>query len=112
STPYGTSLSSKLPGVLIQAQMVSQILSVVFDGRPLLWVWSQWGEVIWIGGWSLVGGILGWRFQKLALVGSGVLAIVLLTGLGWLLFLQGGWVPIVPPVLTLVLTSIPLIKYK
>ncbi|KAM3111202.1 CHASE2 domain-containing protein [Phormidesmis sp. 146-33] len=112
STPYGTSLSSKLPGVLIQAQMVSQILSVVFDGRPLLWVWSQWGEVIWIGGWSLVGGILGWRFEKLALVGSGVLAIVLLTGLGWLLFLQGGWVPIVPPVLTLVLTSIPLIKYK
>jgi CHASE2 domain-containing sensor protein len=110
-TPYGAALSSKFPGVLIQAQMVSQILSVVMEGRPLIWVWSQWGEVIWIGGWALIGGMLGWRFQKIALLAGGMMAIVTLTGLGWLLFLQGGWVPIVPPVLTLMLTSsITLIK--
>ena len=44
-TPYGAPLDEQMPGVLVQAHMISQILSAVQDGRPLLWVWSLWVEV-------------------------------------------------------------------
>jgi CHASE2 domain-containing sensor protein len=104
-TPYGTALSSRLPGVLIQAQMVSQLLSAVLDRRPLLWVWHPAIEMGWIGAWSLVGGVLGWR-QKFITLGVGSLsAIVILTGVSGMLLLQGGWVPLVPPAIGLILTS-------
>ncbi|NJO64587.1 MAG: CHASE2 domain-containing protein [Richelia sp. RM2_1_2] len=57
-TPYG-----EIPGVLVQAHAVSQILSAVLDRprRPLLRLWSLEAEILWIWGWSLVGGILLWR---------------------------------------------------
>ena len=54
NTPYGR----EIPGVFLQAQMVSQILSKVLDDRPLLWWWSIWSEAIWIYGWSIIGGLL------------------------------------------------------
>jgi CHASE2 domain-containing sensor protein len=106
STPYGTGPSEKIPGVFIQAQMVSQILSAVLDQRPLLWVWPGWGEVLWIWGWSLAGGILALVFYRpthLGLAGSAALGT--LSGLGFVLFIQGGWVPIIPSLLAVVMTG-------
>ncbi len=44
--------------------MVSQILSSVLDGKPLVWFWSKPGEMLWIWGWALVGGILAWRVRN------------------------------------------------
>jgi CHASE2 domain-containing sensor protein len=106
STPYGTEFSSRLPGVLIHAQMVSQILSAVLEQRPLLWVWAQWGEVLWIGGWSLVGGILGWHYRKPFPYGLALtVAIVTMSGLCFILLIRGGWVPLMPPLITLVITG-------
>lgn len=106
STPYGTGPSEKIPGVFIQAQMISQILSAVLDQRPLLWVWSGWGEVLWIWGWSVAGGILAFVFYRpthLGLAGSAALGA--LSGLCFVLFTQGGWLPIVPSMLALVVTG-------
>ncbi|MEH2257379.1 CHASE2 domain-containing protein [Nostoc sp.] len=102
-TPYGIPLDEQMPGVLVQAHMVSQILSAVQDGRPLLRAWSWWAEVIWIWGWSLIGGILVWR--KLSLpwlalaigVTSSVLYVVCFG-----LLISGAWVPFVPSALSLV----------
>jgi CHASE2 domain-containing sensor protein len=105
-TPYdGVNSKEQMPGVLVHAHMISQILSAVQDGRPLLRVWSLWAEVIWIWGWSLVGGVLAWR--KLSLpwltlavsITSGVLYIVCLG-----LLISGAWVPFVPSILSLVAT--------
>lgn len=102
-TPYGASLDEQMPGVLVQAQMLSQILSAVQDGRPLLRVWSLWVEVVWIWGWSLVGGVLAWRklsFPWLALavgITSGVLYLVCFG-----LLISGAWVPFIPSALSLV----------
>ncbi|MEH2009612.1 CHASE2 domain-containing protein [Nostoc sp.] len=104
-TPYGAPLDEQMPGVLVQAHMISQILAAVQDGRPLLRVWSLWIEVVWIWGWSLVGGVLAWR--KLSLpwlvlavsITSGVLYIVCFGLLIW-----GAWVPFVPSALSLVVT--------
>ncbi|WP_392535733.1 CHASE2 domain-containing protein [Nostoc sp. C117] len=105
STPYGASLDEQMPGVLVQAHMISQILSAVEDGRPLVQVWSLWIEIVWIWGWSLIGVVLTWRklsFLWLALlvsVTSSVLYLVCLSFLIW-----GAWVPFVPSALSLLAT--------
>ncbi|MGF1479096.1 MAG: CHASE2 domain-containing protein [Cyanophyceae cyanobacterium] len=107
-TPYSRGrMSLKTSGVLIHAQMISQMISAIEDGRSLLWWWSQWEETLWIGGWSLVGGILVWLtkadralMQSLLRQGGALLAaMITLTGCCWLLFLQGGWVPLIPAAL-------------
>lgn len=102
STPYGTGQLQKMPGILLQAQMVSQILSAVLDRRPLLWFWSFWGEALWIWGWSLVGGVFALTIRRfLNLTIAGVAAIGFLCGICFGLFLQGGWVPLVPSAIAL-----------
>jgi CHASE2 domain-containing sensor protein len=108
STPYSTSqrFYQQIPGVVIHAQMVSQILSATLDGRPLLWVWNPLGEALWIWGWSLFGGILAWQIHKpwqLAL--TAVMALGILSGLSFQLLTSGVWVPLIPSELTLLLTA-------
>jgi CHASE2 domain-containing sensor protein len=106
STPYGTGPSEKIPGVFIQAQMVSQILSAVLDQRPLLWVWPVWGEMLWIWGWSCAGGLLVLVFHRPTHLGlAGTAALGTLSGFCFVLFTQGGWVPIVPSMLALIVTG-------
>ena len=58
-TPYGTPIR----GVFLHAQMISQINSASATGeRPLLGVWAWWADGLWICGWSVVGGLIVWRF--------------------------------------------------
>lgn len=102
-TPYGAPLDEQMPGVLVQAHMISQILSAVQDGRPLLRVWSLWVEVVWIWGWSLVGGVLVWRklsFPWLILAVSITFSVLYLVCFG--LLISGAWVPFIPSALSLV----------
>ncbi|MCF2150246.1 TIR domain-containing protein [Desmonostoc muscorum LEGE 12446] len=103
NTPYGD-----IPGVTLQGQMVSQILSAVLDGRLLIWWWPVWGETLWIFGWSLVGGVVLWQFQRRrSLIGVGVSSFVGLYGICYLaLVYQGCWIPLVPPAIALVVTGI------
>jgi len=115
STPYSAHQppsQKQLPGVFLQAQMVSQILSAVLDQRPLLWVWPPWGEALWIWIWSLVGGILSWGFRPLLRLGaSGGAALAALYLLCFALLTQGGWVPLVPAALALVATGAGVVVY-
>ncbi|PSF33169.1 Chase2 sensor protein [Aphanothece hegewaldii CCALA 016] len=106
ATPYGAGSLAKIPGVFIQAHMLSQILSAVLDNRPLLWYLPQWGEIIWIWGWSLTGGFLAFRFHPRSDLGrSGIIAGVTLSGTCFLLLLCGGWLPLVPAIFALVVTG-------
>jgi CHASE2 domain-containing sensor protein len=102
ATPYGNHLNVQMPGVIVQAHMVSQILSAVLDGRPLLKVWSPWAEFLWIGSWAVVGGMLSWRLSSPS---SLIIAITLTSGVLYLfcfgLLIWGVWVPFVPSVLSL-----------
>ncbi|MDZ7959846.1 MAG: CHASE2 domain-containing protein [Aulosira sp. DedQUE10] len=103
ATPYGNNLDDQMSGVIVQAHMVSQILSAVLDNRPLLKVWSPWMEILWIWSWSFVGSLLAWRISSrssLALavgVSSGVLYLFCFGLLIW-----GVWVPFVPSSASLV----------
>jgi CHASE2 domain-containing sensor protein len=121
STPYSQGeLPTRMPGVMVQAQMVSQLISAVLDQRSLLWWWPEWVEVVWIGGWAIGGGSLVWLWSRISgrgwrSPGSLVVAVVvgagLISGLCFVIFLQGGWIPLVPAVMTLGLTSGSLLLY-
>lgn len=100
-TPY----SNEIPGVIVHAQMVSQMLSAVLDGRPLLWVLPFWGEVIWVWSWAFIGGTIAWRFRstRLSLI-SGV-ALLSLYGVCYYLLIQGCWIQLVPSAFALIVTG-------
>lgn len=106
-TPYGSGFKQQLPGVFIHAHMASQIISAVLDDRPLLWFWPWWGDGLWIGFWSLVGGLLVWGFRSpLLQVIAGVFAIGSLYGICFIvLFAKGGCLPLIPSAIALVSTS-------
>lgn len=115
STPYsaGEWPHQPMSGVMIQAHMVSQILSAVLDGRPLLWVWSEWGEVFWVWCWSWTGGILAWRLRsRLLLVVVMGSTLGVLYGGCLILLTQGGWVPLVPSALALMATCASVVAYR
>jgi CHASE2 domain-containing sensor protein len=108
ATPYSTGRETyeQMPGVIAQAQMVSQILSAVLDKRPLLSVWTVWQELLWILGWSFVAVILVWRCSsRLYLVLAGVTLLGSLGIFCLVLLIEGLWVPLVPPALAIALTG-------
>ncbi|WP_375466946.1 CHASE2 domain-containing protein, partial [uncultured Nostoc sp.] len=107
-TPYSAlqDQPARMPALFIHAQIASQLISTVLDGRPLFWYWPDWAEFTWVWGWSLLGGILAWRWQNplllLVVVGITLFGLVVICVA---LFLQAGWVPLVPSALALVVTS-------
>jgi CHASE2 domain-containing sensor protein len=106
NTPYG-----EMPGVWIHAHLVSQMLSAVLDRKPLLWglpQWEkfQWGDLLWIWTWAAVGGALAWRFRSWLWLGvANCVAILALYQFCLVILIQGGWMPLIPPLLALGLTS-------
>ena len=115
ATPYRAARKEKVPGVFIQAQMTSQILSAVLDKRSLIWVWNWTGETFWIWMWSLVGGLsVTWvlrseegvkpfplRRAAICTIGLGTL-----TGVSFVFLTQGGWIPLIPAGITFTLTVV------
>jgi CHASE2 domain-containing sensor protein len=108
-TSYGRGQGSvrNLSGMEIQAHMVSQILSAVLDNRPLIWSLPKPVEILWIWCWSFVGSLVAWRFESLVniLLGEGIIIGVLYGSCWALLVLIGGWIPLVPPALAVVVAG-------
>jgi CHASE2 domain-containing sensor protein/nitrogen-specific signal transduction histidine kinase/DNA-binding NarL/FixJ family response regulator len=103
-----------MPGVVVHANLVSQIVSAAIDDRPLIQVWSSSAEWLWVIGWSFVGSGVSWQLlqinSKRKLWGLPILGIVLaagglITG-SYVIFLSGWWVPVVSPVLALIVSAI------
>ncbi len=115
STPYSAATLpyKQFPGVVIQAHFVSQLISAVLDHRPLLWVLPGWGEGLWILGWAAIGSLIGGYCHRMLMAGM-VTTVALggLYGICWLVLLQGGWIPLIPPTIGLLSTSIGVIIYK
>ncbi|MBG1261359.1 CHASE2 domain-containing protein [Nostoc commune] len=113
-TPYttGQNFYQRVPGVVVHAQMVSQMLSTVLNGRPLLWVWSTWSEALWIWLWAILGGILAWRIHNLILLWLAEIATFgILFGLSLMFMVCGGWIPLIPSALTLVVAATSVTAY-
>ncbi|MEL6939010.1 MAG: CHASE2 domain-containing protein [Cyanobacteria bacterium J06598_1] len=94
----GTSQNPGLvPGVELQAHAVSQILSAVLDGRPLLRTWQTPWEYLWIVGCGLAGlGLVHYKRRlvkgAVVFIGLGLVPVVLSYGL----LLVGIWIPLFP----------------
>jgi CHASE2 domain-containing sensor protein/tRNA A-37 threonylcarbamoyl transferase component Bud32 len=108
-TPFsaGKAEDASSPGVMIHAQITSQILSTVIDGKPLWWFIPDWLEGIWIGSWCLTGSLLAWyvRHPARLLVATGG-AVILLGGGFAIAFAQTGWLPMISPLVGLITSSI------
>ncbi|MEA5602747.1 CHASE2 domain-containing serine/threonine-protein kinase [Nostoc sp. UHCC 0252] len=116
NTPFATGKSDnsgKMAGIEIHAHSVSQILSSVLNKQPLFWFLPEWGKILWIWGWTVVGGLLVSRIQHpLGLGLAGVTALAVLFGSNFVIFIQAGWFPVVPPTLGLVFTAGSVLVYS
>lgn len=131
-TPYGstglTTTPKPMAGVEIQANLTSQILSSVLEGRPLIKTWSDPLEYLWILLWSWIGATLSWaarygrKVKKLLPDSPSVnlrewtAVIILLAGSSLIsgcysAFLVGWWIPVVPPVLALIGSTVVITGY-
>ena len=109
-TPY----NQEIRGLILHANMVSQILSAVEDRRALLWVLPLWIELFWVGAWSLVGGFVTMYFlsSPIRLGLTGTVTLLSLNGICLILLVTTGCVlPLIPSSLALVTTGVSLVAY-
>ncbi len=127
-TPYNsTTLGSPFPvtsGVILHANIASQLLANALDGRPVLQVWSKLIESLWIATWAVIGGLschsrrykriltsskfpfrLPWKILIIAGLGGGLFTV------SYIAFLGGWWMPVVPALLALFSSAIAVISY-
>ncbi len=107
------------PGVEIQAHLTAIILSAAIEGRPLIQTWSEPLEVLWIFLWSGIGTTLTWAIRSRSNQNYSLLRIAVglvvaaggLIGVSYLLFLGSWWIPVVPPLIALILSTTVLLGY-
>ena len=116
STPYSTAQQTyqEIPGVFIQAQKVSQILSAVLEERPIIWVLPFWVDIIWICGWSIVGSTIVWGVHSRSGKGFAIVAIVVvLYGVCAIALLQQGlWLPFIPSAFGVVVGGVVILSVQ
>ena len=114
-TPYsaGKSANPGMPGVLLHAELVSQLLSTTLLQKPLFWFLPEWAEAIWVWTWALIGALLVWRIRHpLALRVAGAVALGILSSICFGVFIQAGWIPLISPALAFLATAGNILAYK
>ncbi|MFB2937871.1 CHASE2 domain-containing protein [Aerosakkonemataceae cyanobacterium BLCC-F154] len=127
-TPYSSSLFSspqRMPGVVIHANITSQIISAAQGEYPFFQVLSPQMEVLWVLFWSLFGGGTSWSLRQinyqrnqlilpdllLSFIGIFNGGIILLFG-SYLAFLNGWLLPVVLPLTALIFSAIASMIYR
>lgn len=121
-TPYSSgliSLPKPVAGVEIHGHLTSQLISAAIEGRPLIKSWSDPLEYLWIIFWSGIGAIFSWNFRyvdggkylSLKRWGSVLGAGIILMGSTYMAFINGWWLPIVPPFIALVGSTTAITAY-
>ncbi|MDJ0508052.1 MAG: adenylate/guanylate cyclase domain-containing protein [Crocosphaera sp.] len=121
-TPYSSQLvgsSEPVAGVEIHANLVSQIISSSLEGRPLLKTWPEALEWLWIAFWAGIGATLTWTFRyvdgvkhlSLKRWGSILVAGVILIGGTYFAFMEGWWLPVVPPLIAFLGSTMAITAY-
>ena len=90
-------------GVEIQAHAISQIISAALDGRSLLSSLAIWQETVWVGIWSITGGLLAFyvRQTSLLLLFVGGSCSILFVTSSFALIIFSLWIPLVPAFLAM-----------
>ena len=107
-TPHsrGRRADHHMPGVMLHARAVNQLLRIALRGQRPLVTLSEYQEALWVLVWSVVGGVLGlmlrspWRFALVAF--GGLLAL----GAGaYAAFVSGWFLPLAPAAMAWVLSA-------
>lgn len=106
------------PGVEVNAQIVSQLLSAAMEGRTGIKTWPDVWEYLWIFGWSVIGATIVWQWRysdRISASSQGsllknfwrivrslrvLLASSILLGIAIVAFAYGWWIPIAPALLS------------
>lgn len=100
-TPY-SDRGLMMPGIVLHANIASQIISSALEGRPLLRVWSEPIEWLGISAIALIAASLSWRFQSIRVIAFIVLFLSsLLFGGCYFALILGWWLPFIPALLAL-----------
>jgi adenylate cyclase len=114
-TPYSGGFShegTKMAGIEIQANILSQILSAAIEGRPKIKTWPAPLEYGWIFLWSYIGATLAWKLPNWRwTVGSLASAGGTLVGGAYAAFLGGWWIPVVAPIASLAASAVAIAAY-
>jgi CHASE2 domain-containing sensor protein len=99
STAYNTAGNlEQMPGVVLHAQVASQILSAVLDGETLPWALPDGVEIAWIVALTGIGSTLMVLTQKgPILIAFGVSGLLVTCSVSVVCFEAGGWVPMSAP---------------
>lgn len=102
ATPYGG-----MPGVFVQGQMTSQLISAALDDRLFVSWWPIHKELLWVLGWAIVGGIIVRQVVRLPRLALGLtVGIGLLYGSCYVAIVYGSlWLPFVLPATAFILTA-------
>jgi adenylate cyclase len=99
-TPFssGNDTGRMIPGMAVHAHIVSQFLDAGLEGRRPIATPSESQEWLWTILWGVLGAVLGagtrspWRLALGAAGGLMILGIIVVVA-----FVQGWWIPLVPP---------------
>ena len=113
-TPYNSGQAdNRMPGVILQAHLISQLLSFGLDDRPLISALPDWSSssMVWSTclGWGLLFGFLGDKILR------GLLGGCLFGSLYWVCsytLTQGVWLPFVPSLIGGILTGVGVVAYR
>lgn len=117
--PWSFRSPKRMPGVVIHANLTSQVLSAALEGRPLIKGWPEPVEWLWILSWSFVGATVRWMWLqgnafKTRWIDIGFCIVpaggILFTS-SYLAFLGGWWIPVVSPLLALASSAIAIAGY-
>jgi diguanylate cyclase (GGDEF)-like protein/PAS domain S-box-containing protein len=102
--PYSSRIAGAVQstaGVELQAYFISELLSAA-DGRPILRVWSNTIELLWIIGCGYLGAVVRWRIKSISrsFLAVAVICFLLLSA-AFVVFLDGWWIPIIPALFSL-----------
>ena len=116
-TPYSSqglqNRSIRMPGVVVHAQMVSQFLDAAVETRSPFWFWTDFQEILWFGVWAVLGGLLAWFIRNPLLLALGAtFSLLLMFQISYSLFLQMGWIPIIPTAMSFLFTGGSVITYS
>ncbi len=99
-TPFSSPLigtARTMAGVELQAHFTNELVAGAIDGRPLIKVWSNSLEWLWIIVCAYLGAITRWRIKSITASFAAIVVLCLLfAGCAFILFLDGWWIPIVP----------------
>ncbi|MEG4055173.1 MULTISPECIES: CHASE2 domain-containing protein [unclassified Microcoleus] len=102
----------QIPGVELQAHFLSQILSAALDGRGGINVLPEAAELLWILLWSWAGANVSWNLRSLGRSAYCLSSICLgLSATLYLVFLAGWWLPLIPPILSLLGSGAAVVGY-